>query len=266
MPLADHAGLQIHWRELGSGPARVVALHCGLGQSGMWKGVAAALAETATLLAPDLPGHGKSAPFPPDTDVHDAATDAIRPFAEPGTHLVGHSFGATVALRLALEDPDRVASLTLIEPVFFAAARGGAAHAPHRAAEEIFFDVFNSGDLLAAAQEFNRLWGGGVPWDSFRPQMQQAMAQGMPFVVGTEPSLWQDCHGLLAAGRLERLTCPVHVMLGSDTVPIIADVHAGLMTRIAQASETVVEGAGHMLVLTHPEQVASGIAGTIAKA
>jgi lipase len=44
---------------------------------------------------------------------------------EGPVHLIGHSFGATVALRLAIEAPERVASLTLIEPVLFAAAPDG---------------------------------------------------------------------------------------------------------------------------------------------
>ena len=263
MPQADHEGMTIHWREMGQGPAPVVLLHCGLGQSGMWKGVASGLADRASMVAPDLPGHGKSAPFPPGQDVHDAACAATGPFFKPQTHLVGHSFGATVALRLALERPRHVASLTLIEPVFFAAARGRATHAPHRAAEESFFEVFGTGDMLAAARAFNRLWGGGVPWDSFRPQMQQAMAEGMPFVVGTEPSLWQDCHGLLAPGGLERLGCPVTFVRGEHTVPIIADVHAGLMDRLPQAREIVVPEAGHMLVLTHPDPVAQAIRDTL---
>lgn len=37
--------------------------------------------------------------------------------------VIGHSFGATVALRLALERPELVRSLVLVEPVLFAAAK-----------------------------------------------------------------------------------------------------------------------------------------------
>lgn len=253
-------------RTLTKGPVQGLFLHCGLGQSGMWKAVAANLDGQCTVIAADLPGHGKSPPFPEGVDVHTAATDAVRPLFASGMHLVGHSFGATVALRLALERPADVASLTLVEPVFFAAARGRSSFDPHRSAEEGLFETYQTKGTLAAARVFNRLWGGGVPWDSFRPMVQQSMAEGMPFVIGTEPSLWQDCHGLLAPGGLEQLICPVTLLRGSQTVDIIEDVHAGLMSRIAQAREVLVPGAGHMVIMSHAEDVAAAISETMARA
>lgn len=252
-------------RELGTGPVPVLALHCGLGQSGMWKGVSDAIPQ-ATLTAPDLPGHGRSPAFPEGRDVHDAACDAVRPLLRDGLHLIGHSFGATIALRLALEAPQRIASLTLIEPVFFAAAPDGPVKAAHRASEEGFFAISQQGDPLATAQEFNRLWGGGVPWDSFPEKVRQTMAAQMGFVVATEPSLWGDRAGMLRPNGLESLRCPVRLIRGASTVPVIAEVHRGLMARLPDVRETVVEGAAHMVVLTHPQAVASVLANCIAAA
>lgn len=246
----------LHWRQWGEGPARLLALHCGLGQGGMWKTVAEGLADRCTTVAPDLPGHGRSPAFPEGEDVHDAACAALRPHLEPGLHLAGHSFGATLALRLALERPGLVASLLLIEPVFFAAAAGTPVHAAHRQAEEEIFAAYATGDLVQTARLFNRLWGGGTDWDSFPAPVQAMMARQMPFVMGTEPSLWQDRAGLLAPGRLERLTCPVTLLRGASTVPVIAEVHRGLLSRLPNASETVVGGAGHMVLLSNPGPVA----------
>ncbi|MFW2545319.1 alpha/beta fold hydrolase [Primorskyibacter sp. 2E107] len=237
----------------------MLALHCGLGNGGMWKGMVKTLGDGWTVVAPDLPGHGRSAPFRAGPDVHDQATAAVRPLLEPGMHLVGHSFGATVALRLALEAPERIASLSLIEPVFFAAAKGKPGFAEHRAREEAFFDVYATGDLRAAARSFNRIWGGGTAWDKFPEAVKDNMAEGMPFVAGTEQSLWQDIHAMLVPGRLEALDCPVTLIRGEMTVPIIEQVHAGLMARLPAARDVVVPGAGHMLVLTHPEDVAEAI-------
>jgi pimeloyl-ACP methyl ester carboxylesterase len=253
-------------REMGQGADRALLLHCGQGVSGMWKGVARLLADRLSMVAPDLPGHGRSAPLAPGRDVHDQACDAIRPLLRDGMHLVGHSFGATVALRLALEAPGRVASLTLVEPVLFAAARGRAGLAAHQMLEEALYAPVRAGDLMAAARAMNRIWGGGVDWDSLRPEAQALLASQMPFVAATEPSLWEDCHGLLAPGRLERLTCPVALIRGAQTVPIIADIHAGLIARLPRAAEHVVPGAGHMLTVTHPEDVARVVAAQLVRA
>lgn len=254
--------MSLHIRRLGEGPTPVLALHCGLGMSSMWKGLAKRRPDLS-ITAPDLPGHGRSAPFP-DGDVHDSATAALRPLVDGPLHLIGHSFGATLALRLALEAPEKVLSLTLIEPVFFAAAADSAIKADHRRAEEGFFAIAGQGDGLATAAEFNRLWGGGVPWDSFEPEAQQAMAAQMPFVVATEPSLWQDRAGMLRPGGLEGLSCPVTLIRGAETVPIMAEVHRGLMARLPHTREVVVPEAGHMVLLSHGNAIAQALEGQIA--
>jgi pimeloyl-ACP methyl ester carboxylesterase len=253
------AEMHLRWQRWGTGPARVLALHCGLGQGRMWAKAATLLSDDCTLRAPDLPAHGRSPPFPPGRDVHDVATAALHPHLTQGLHLIGHSFGATLALRLALDAPGVVASLVLIEPVFFAAAPDGPKRRAHRLAEEEIMALHATGDLTATARAFNRLWGGGVAWDSFADHVQQGMARRMPFVMGTEASLWQDSAGMLAPGRLEALHCPVTLLRGADTVPIIAEVQRGLMARLPHATEIVVEGAAHMLVKSHPEAVAAAV-------
>ena len=50
------------------------------------------------------------------------STQIVGNFITDPIDVIGHSFGATVALRLAVEQPEKVRSLTLIEPVFFAVA------------------------------------------------------------------------------------------------------------------------------------------------
>ena len=109
--------------------APVVMVHCMLARHESLLPLAAAIGGHATLF--DLPGHGRS----PDWDgAQDYQTQAVAWAAaccDGPAHLIGHSFGATVALRLAVDRPDLVSRLTLIEPVYFAAARGTPAHADH---------------------------------------------------------------------------------------------------------------------------------------
>jgi pimeloyl-ACP methyl ester carboxylesterase len=107
----------------------VLALHCSLSHAGEWSALAARLTGLR-LVAADQPGHGRQ----PDWDGHsDLHAQAVREAAAMAAVLgapvdvIGHSFGATVALRLALEQPELVRRLVLVEPVLFAAAAGSAA-------------------------------------------------------------------------------------------------------------------------------------------
>jgi pimeloyl-ACP methyl ester carboxylesterase len=67
------------------------------------------------LIVPDRPGHGRS-PFPGRPDDAEADGAWVAELLEDGAHLVGHSFGACVALAAAAMKPGSVRSLTLIEP------------------------------------------------------------------------------------------------------------------------------------------------------
>jgi pimeloyl-ACP methyl ester carboxylesterase len=239
----------------------MLLLHCGLGSGAMWKAVVDHLGAGFAARAPDLPGHGRS-PGWGTGDVHTQATETVRPFLREGTRLVGHSFGATVALRLALEVPWRISGLTLVEPVLFAAARGRAEWDALRAREAEVEMLCDAGDTVTAARVFHGRWGGGAAWERLPAPARNEMARKMPFIVDCGPSLWDDRHGLLAPGGLERIACPVGLVRGAQTQPVIADIHGGLMARLPQARETVVQGAGHMAVATHPAAVAEAIRGT----
>jgi len=75
------------------------------------------IGEFAPVIALDLPGHGQSTPRLPGAALADLAVfverflDAIE---VPRAHVVGHSLGAAIAARLALDAPARVASLALL--------------------------------------------------------------------------------------------------------------------------------------------------------
>ena len=109
-------------RSFGNGPRKVLAVHCTLAHSGAWRGVAAAMGSEVTFVTPDMLTHGRSPDWDKQGDFQTRNTQAIEPLLEEPMDVVGHSFGATVALRLALAHPDKVRSLTMIEPVFFAVA------------------------------------------------------------------------------------------------------------------------------------------------
>ena len=105
------------------GPAArepAVAVHGLGGSSTNWTDLAHLLADRLDLLAPDLPGFGRSEP-PPGGDYRlDAHADAVAALAEHEgrgpVHLFGNSMGGAVAVTLAVRRPDLVRSLVLVSP------------------------------------------------------------------------------------------------------------------------------------------------------
>ena len=94
----------------------LLLLHGLGGGAANWVELAAALAEERRVLVPDLPGHGGSAPLAGQPSMDDFAECAGRLAEYEGmvpAAVVGHSFGALVALRLALLRPDQVTSVVL---------------------------------------------------------------------------------------------------------------------------------------------------------
>jgi pimeloyl-ACP methyl ester carboxylesterase len=213
------------------------------------------------MTAFDLPGHGRSGPWdetsPEQCDIQHLTARIAETFLDEPKILIGHSFGAMVALRLALERPDLVRSLVLIEPVFFAVAKRDAYDiwAEHQARKAQQASLCEPGDLLAAARNFGALWGGS-PWENLPPSQREAMAARMPLISATQSALHEDPEGWLDGGLLERLAKPVLLIEGSESPPVIGAIHEGLAKRFPDVRRAVIAGAAHMIPLTHPDQTA----------
>jgi pimeloyl-ACP methyl ester carboxylesterase len=112
-------GIEIHYQQSGQG-RDVVLIHGVTGDLSTWYiGVMPSLAKEFRVTAFDLRGHGYSEATPSGyTSAHMAADlDALMEnLGIKKAHVVGHSFGATVALHTAVLYPDRVASLVLADP------------------------------------------------------------------------------------------------------------------------------------------------------
>jgi haloacetate dehalogenase len=117
-----HITLNLH--EGGEGPA-LVLLHGFLQNALCWARVAPAFAAHFRVLAPDLRGYGLSDAPPDDADHHAyskrvMAEDAVRLLDRLGIEramILGHDRGARAAYRLALDHPDRLSRLGIIEIV-----------------------------------------------------------------------------------------------------------------------------------------------------
>ena len=266
MPHEVLAGHETHWLRLGEGPARALLIHPMLAHAGAWKALAGALGPDFGGLAPDLPGHGRSADWDGQGDYHDLATQigqALMARCERPALLIGHSFGATVALRMALERPGDVRALVLVEPVLFAAL-GGEDYAQAAEEQAGFAALAAAGGAEAAARAFVERWGTGSRWEDLPPEQREAAAARMHLIRASAPALYDDSAGLLAGTRLEALHRPVLLLGGERSPPQIAAILEALKARLPDARIARVPAAGHMLPITHPEGCAARIGAFLA--
>lgn len=248
------------WNRGGARP--VLALHCSLAHSGAWTGLAERLTGV-TITATDQPGHGRAPDWDGVTDLHDQVTRGSIAMAESlgdgaAIDLMGHSFGGTVALRIALERPDLVRSLTLVEPVIFAAAKsvGDPAYGPFRVGHLAFANSVRAGLRPEAAAMFHGIWGTGDHFADLPPKSQTYMTERIHFIPAQNPVLLEDAAGLLRYMGLESLGIPVLLIDGALSPPIINAVQSELMRRLPMAQRQSVPGAGHMVSITHAGIVA----------
>ena len=249
----------VHKRHWPGNPDRpALALHCMMGSGSYWGPIAEALEGRVDLRGFDIPGHGRSDDWSPeedDPDFHTAVTRIAASFIDRPLDLIGHSLGATVALRIAVAAPDAVRSLTLIEPVLFAAAPD----AMQDRLDDKLRALLDSGDDLGAAQAFLSIWGTHDP-ASLPPAMRDAMVRQIRLVADTAPTLRHDRANILRDGGLEAIDAPVLLISGQDSPPVIGAIADALAARLPDVGRAQVPDAGHMLPLTHPDQVAGLIA------
>lgn len=240
----------------------VLALHCSLAHAGAWGGLAEALTGI-TLTGFDQIGHGRAPAWDGITDLHDEATaDAIAMAEMLGQgqpiDFFGHSFGGTVALRVALIRPDLVRSLMLVEPVIFAAARvsGAAAWGPFQASHTKVARLVAKGRLREAATLFHGFWGTGEPLEALPERAQAYITDRIPLIPAQNRVLLEDAAGLLRPDGLEAIRVPVLLVEGAQSPAVIAANHAELARRLPSVQRVSIVGAGHMVPLTHPIDLA----------
>ena len=242
----------------------MLAIHCSLAHSGAWRGMGAALDDLVTLHAFDLPCHGKSGDWDGQGVMHDTATamalEVLDDIGAGPVDVMGHSFGATVALRLAIEHPHRVRSLVMFEPVFFAPLMADdPAFAADYARDTAAFDAaLDAGDSAGAARAFNKTWGSTTPWPEIPQTRRDYMAARIHFVRESSPFFIDDCAGLLAPGRFDAADMPAVLMHGTSS-PWAGPVSHAIARRLRNATEVALEGVGHMAPITDPHNVAAPV-------
>jgi len=250
------------YRESGRGPT-VVCLHSNASHSGQWRGLMDLLAPRFHAVAVDSYGSGKTPDWPSDRTIALAdEVELLEPLfarSQEPAFLVGHSYGASVALKAALLHPGRFAGLALYEPTVFALVdrRTPEDVAGIQNAVAAAVVCLDRGDGDAAARAFIDFWMGEGSWDRMPEERKPAMADSVRNIrrwahaLMTEPA---------AVEEFAALRIPVLIMTGGRSPRSSLSVAELLRATLPQVQSHVFPALGHMAPVTHPGQVNPEIA------
>lgn len=260
MPETTLDGTRIFWEVMGNGPRRAVALHCSLARASVWNPLAARIGDLVTITAPDLPGHGRAASWDAARPYHEEALPIVEYLAgqDGPVDLFGHSMGAVLALAFAVKHPARVRTLTLYEPVLFAALAGSDGPQVQQISQRMagYDKALAAGDREAAAKAFSAVWGGSQKWEEIAPQQRQYLTERIHLIAAAEPLLYRDAAGILAPGALGSVTAPCLLISGERSPAVTAMILDVLEQGLPHVERAVIGQAAHMAPITRSEAVA----------
>jgi len=219
------------------------------------------------MLAWDQRGHGDSEVSSPPFDWWDLARDALAVIGPRPVMGVGHSSGAAALVMAAVLDPSRFQALVLVEPIIFPPPFVRPVDHPLAEAARRRRAIFSN--LAEVRDHFSSrpLFAGWDPraLEGFLRGGLRSADQGWELKcrpeVEAEFYLGAAVHG--AWDRLPELDLPVLVVAGSDSTSHPPEVVAELIGRIPGARAVVVEGAGHMVPMQRPSELAAIVAGLL---
>jgi pimeloyl-ACP methyl ester carboxylesterase len=223
---------------LGEGPAILFVHGDIVGPELTWR-KQRALAERWTVVIPSRPGFGESRPL----ERNDFAVEAPM-FAEllgDGAHLVGHSYGAVIALLVAAQRPEAVRSLTVSEPGCLRVAAG----------TPVVDEMIANGEKLFAhaeeipSEDFLKLFRGGAGSAYGTPdQLPEELMHGVELLKRERPS-WE---AEIPLEELAGADFPVQVLSGGHS-PAFEAVCDALAEGLG-AERLVISGRGHTVPST----------------
>jgi len=200
---------------------------------------------------------------PPPVTIADHAADAAELLDHlriGRAHVAGHSSGAAVAVQLALDHPQRVQSLALLELSLLSVP--AAAGFLEKAGPA--FEQYAERRPEAALATFMTA-ASGLAWDACRALLDeripgavaQTIADADTFFGAELPALSVWTFGAEQAARVSQ---PVLSVLGRETQPLWVDVADRLRSWFGQVEECTIEGAGHLLHIQRSAPVAACLA------
>ena len=239
----------------------MVFLHSGPGSAADWRAVFERFAGGYRLVAVNGFGQGQTSDWPPgEVHVDQYVELVVGLVRERGgsVHVVGHSYGGAVALRMVLTSPRLVRSLVLVEPQAYPLLQDGD---PQMLAEvtqvaERFACAVDEGRLEDAWRGFIDHYNGAGSWRALPEATRQRMLRIGDVAVRSWAALFTNP---ITVSDLTQIRVPTLVVQGAQTTAPERRLCEIVGDRVPEARQVVVEDAGHMVPLTHPTAIAEAL-------
>lgn len=231
----------------------IVMLHSSMSSARQWRELVVRLEPGYRVINLDLYGYGEG-PAAEDASTFSLATEARRvmqildELEVEDFHVLGHSYGGALALKLALEQNHRVTSLMLFEPVAFHLLSED--EPGYQEVKKLAFGMLDVKPRQAAAA-FVDYWNGAGYFASLPEPMQILFAQQVDKIKLDFQALLGETY---RPEDYAKITRPALLMTGKDSrqpAHAVADRIAQQLTDIAVRQ---VNG-GHMAPISHSDEV-----------
>jgi pimeloyl-ACP methyl ester carboxylesterase len=251
MVARNFSGPPILYEKMGGGEP-LLLVHGLMGTGEIFRPVIEAFARRHTVTVPDLRGHGRSTHLEGPLTVEQHALDLISLLDHLdilGADVLGYSQGGAVALQIVHDHPERVRRLVLVN----AFAHNGLTVRERLENRISLWALRLLGTETVARIATSQVAGEGKPLTSEQARRLREMIASSNRKRSVEEM--RTMISFDARGWLEAIPCPAIIIRGSQDTAVPRPHAEMLAGGIPNAQLVVIEGAGHALVWTHPEEL-----------
>lgn len=251
---AEVNGASLYYQVAGAGRP-IVLVHAGIADSRMWDAQMAAFAPELKVVRYDLRGFGQSSMPPAPYAHHDDLLGLLRVLDIPSAILVGASMGGDVVTALALEHPEVVDALIIVNSLVGTAERSAGLRAGWQAVDA----AFEEGDVEGAIELELRMWVDGPARSpeavdpNVRERVRVMDTDLFARVAEQEQASERDLEPP-ASTRLAEIRIPTLVIAGEEDQPDALASADALASGIAGAQHVRMPGAAHLPSMERPAE------------
>jgi len=199
------------------------------------------------IFSPDLPGHGKSKGV--GAQSVKSYVQQIQDFMDainlPAAIIVGHSMGSAIALQLALDAPDRVLALAIL---------GGGSRL--RVAPALLEQTANEATFSIAVEMITKAAFAPDTPETLTSTAAKRMEEIRPTVLHGD---FLACNDFDISEHIAAINKPTLILCGTEDKMTPPKYAKSLHEAMPNSELTLIEGAGHMLMLEKPHKVAEEV-------